>query len=423
MSKQGHRDYFIIILIVSLIIFAGLWAKNTYLDVVTLAQGRVVATGENKIVQAPQSAKITDFHVLENEYVQEGDILITLSPIQASASLEELNIKILNLLARKLSLSGDLNNLSIVEIEMNLKGYPEQIRVAEIENVSAKRESLKTKLDTLDQQIVVLGKELNSLEVTKRGKVDLLSIINEEKKEIENLLALGAVGNAEKYKIDREQRTIEVEIAATEENMLLKRAEMDGVEKEKLAIKSGYAASLIEEISDIEPQILELEAKKPAFEERLRETEVTSPINGKINKLFFNTEGAVIREGEQLVEIVPTDNELEIIAYIDPKDIGLVEPGQKTRITLTAFDPSKFGYLEGRLSKISVDAIFRDQTRSYMYEIATSMKTDNFVDENNLQIQVTPGMIAQVAIIRGERSILNYFWQPIMKTKDMALRE
>jgi len=262
MSKQGHRDYFIIILIVSLIIFAGLWSKNTYVDVVTLAQGRVVATGENKIVQAPQSAKITDFHVLENEYIQEGDILITLSPIQASASLEELNIKILNLLARKLSLSGDLNNLSIVEIEMNLKGYPEQIRVAEIENVSAKRESLKTKLDTLDQQIVVLGKELNSLEVTKRGKVDLLSIINEEKKEIENLLALGAVGNAEKYKIDREQRTIEVEIAATEENMLLKRAEMDGVEKEKLAIKSGYAASLIEEISDIEPQILELEAKK-----------------------------------------------------------------------------------------------------------------------------------------------------------------
>ena len=188
-------------------------------------------------------------------------------------------------------------------------------------------------------------------------------------------------------------------------------------------MQSEYDAKILREINDLEPQILELNAKKPAFEERLKDTQVIAPINGKINKLFFNTIGAIVREGEQLVEIVPTDNELEIKGYIDPKDIGQVEPGQIARISLTAFDPSKYGYLSGELKKISADAIYREETRSYMYEITTSVVTDSFTDIDDKPIQITPGMIAQIAIIRGKRSIIDYLWQPVSKTKDTAFRE
>ena len=423
MNTSSARDYIIILFISALLVAAAYWAKNTYLDVVTLGEGRVVATGENKIVQAPQNAKITKFHVSDNDTISSGEVMITLSPIQAQASLAELQAKIDNLLARKISLIGELEKKTVADIAKSLADFPAEISEAEIENVLAQRKELSSKIATVEQNEILFAKEINALRVTIQGKSELLDIVNSEKSEIEKLLEIGAVGNAEKYKNDREQRALEVEIASLEENIVIKNSEIEGLSKEIDALQSEYDAKILREINDLEPQILELNAKKPAFEERLKDTQVIAPINGKINKLFFNTIGAIVREGEQLVEIVPTDNELEIKGYIDPKDIGQVEPGQIARISLTAFDPSKYGYLSGELKKISADAIYREETRSYMYEITTTVVTDSFTDIDGKPIQITPGMIAQIAIIRGERSIIDYLWQPISKTKDTAFRE
>ena len=423
MNTSSARDYIIILFISALLVAAAYWAKNTYLDVVTLGEGRVVATGENKIVQAPQNAKITKFHVSDNDTISSGEVMITLSPIQAQASLAELQAKIDNLLARKISLIGELEKKTVADIAKSLADFPAEITEAEIENVLAQRKELSSKIATVEQNEILFAKEINALLVTIQGKSELLDIVNSEKSEIEKLLEIGAVGNAEKYKIDREQRALEVEIASLEENIVIKNSEIEGLSKEIDALQSEYDAKILREINDLEPQILELNAKKPAFEERLKDTQVIAPINGKINKLFFNTIGAIVREGEQLVEIVPTDNELEIKGYIDPKDIGQVEPGQIARISLTAFDPSKYGYLSGELKKISADAIYREETRSYMYEITTSVVTDSFTDIDDKPIQITPGMIAQIAIIRGERSVIDYLWQPVSKTKDTAFRE
>lgn len=423
MKNSSARDYIIILFISALLVAAAYWAKNTYLDVVTLGEGRVVATGENKIVQAPQNAKITKFHVADNDTISSGEVMITLSPIQAQASLAELQTKIDNLLARKISLMGELEKKTVEDIAKSLAEFPAEIAEAEVENVLAQRKELASKIATVEQNEILFAKEINALRVTIQGKSELLEIVNSEKSEIEKLLKIGAVGNSEKYKIDREQRSLEVEIASLEENIIIKNSEIKGLSKEINALQSEYDAKILREINDLEPQILELNAKKPAFEERLKDTQVIAPINGKVNKLFFNTIGAIVREGEQLVEIVPTDNELEIKGYIDPKDIGQVEPGQIARISLTAFDPSKYGYLSGELKKISADAIYREETRSYMYEITTTVATDSFTDIDDKPIQITPGMIAQIAIIRGERSIIDYLWQPISKTKDTAFRE
>ena len=423
MKNSSARDYIIILFISALLVAAAYWAKNTYLDVVTLGEGRVVATGENKIVQAPQNAKITKFHVADNDTISSGEVMITLSPIQAQASLAELQTKIDNLLARKISLMGELEKKTVEDIAKSLAEFPAEISEAEVENVLAQRKELASKIATVEQNEILFAKEINALRVTIQGKSELLEIVNSEKSEIEKLLKIGAVGNSEKYKIDREQRSLEVEIASLEENIIIKNSEIEGLSKEINALQSEYDAKILREINDLEPQILELNAKKPAFEERLKDTQVIAPINGKVNKLFFNTIGAIVREGEQLVEIVPTDNELEIKGYIDPKDIGQVEPGQIARVSLTAFDPSKYGYLSGELKKISADAIYREETRSYMYEITTTVATDSFTDIDDKPIQITPGMIAQIAIIRGERSIIDYLWQPISKTKDTAFRE
>ena len=423
MFKINFRDYSSIFLVSVLLVTCFFWAKSTFLDVVTTGEGRIVATGENKIIQSPQNAKITKFHFKENDAVTEGSVIITLSPIQAEASLKELNAKINNLTARKIRLFGELDGLLETEISQKLSQFPKQIIEAELNSVIARRADLNAQKGSLFEKIKLFEKEIDALYVQNLGKKELLEIINKEKQEIEDLLQIGAVGNSEKYRIDREARSLELELSNITQSVGIKQREIQGVDNDLLALNTAYNSDIIERISNIEAQSLELNAKKPAFVERVSNTQVISPINGKINKLLFNTLGAIVSEGEALAEIVPTDNELEIKGFIDPKDIGLVEPGQVARISLTAFDPSKYGFLTGVLKDISADAIFREETRSYMYEITTTVNSDSLTNELGQQIDILPGMIAQINIIRGQRSVLDYLWQPISKTKDHAFRE
>ena len=423
MFKVNFRDYSSIFLVSLLLVSCFFWAQFTFLDVVTTGEGRIVATGENKIIQSPQNAKIIKFHVTENDNVSEGSVIITLSPIQAEASLKELDAKIDNLLARKIRLKGELERIPLLEISENLGVFPNEIVEAELKSVVARRADLNAQKGLQIEKTLMLEREISALNVQVAGKKELLELINQEKKEIESLLSIGAVGNSEKYKIDRDAKSLNLEISNISENITLKKGQILAIDNELLVLDTSYDSIIIEEMSNIEAKVMELSAMKPAFVERVSNTQIVSPINGKINKLLFNTLGAIVGEGDPLAEIVPTDDKVEIKGFIDPKDIGLVEPGQDARISLTAFDPSKYGFLTGKLKNISADAIFREETRSYMYEIITTVNSDSLTDGSGAGIEILPGMIAQINIIRGQRSILEYLWQPISKTKDFAFRE
>jgi len=423
MFKVNFRDYSSIFLVSLLLVSCFFWAQFTFLDVVTTGEGRIVATGENKIIQSPQNAKIIKFHVTENDNVSEGSVIITLSPIQAEASLKELDTKIDNLLARKIRLKGELERIPLLEISENLGVFPNEIVEAELKSVVARRADLNAQKGLQIEKTLMLEREISALNVQVAGKKELLELINQEKKEIESLLSIGAVGNSEKYKIDRDAKSLNLEISNISENITLKKGQILAIDNELLVLDTSYDSIIIEEMSNIEAKVMELCAMKPAFVERVSNTQIVSPINGKINKLLFNTLGAIVGEGDPLAEIVPTDDKVEIKGFIDPKDIGLVEPGQDARISLTAFDPSKYGFLTGKLKNISADAIFREETRSYMYEIITTVNSDSLTDGSGAGIEILPGMIAQINIIRGQRSILEYLWQPISKTKDFAFRE
>jgi len=423
MFKVNFRDYSSIFLVSLLLVSCFFWAQFTFLDVVTTGEGRIVATGENKIIQSPQNAKIIKFHVTENDNVSEGSVIITLSPIQAEASLKELDTKIDNLLARKIRLKGELERIPLLEISENLGVFPNEIVEAELKSVVARRADLNAQKGLQIEKTLMLEREISALNVQVAGKKELLELINQEKKEIESLLSIGAVGNSEKYKIDRDAKSLNLEISNISENITLKKGQILAIDNELLVLDTSYDSIIIEEMSNIEAKVMELSAMKPAFVERVSNTQIVSPINGKINKLLFNTLGAIVGEGDPLAEIVPTDDKVEIKGFIDPKDIGLVEPGQDARISLTAFDPSKYGFLTGKLKNISADAIFREETRSYMYEIITTVNSDSLTDGSGAGIEILPGMIAQINIIRGQRSILEYLWQPISKTKDFAFRE
>ena len=109
-------------------------------------------------------------------------------------------------------------------------------------------------------------------------------------------------------------------------------------------------------------------------------------------------------------------------ALIDAEDIASIEPGQMSKISLTAYDASRYGYINGKIINVSADSTMQEVSRSFKYEVEIELDLEEFLSKNP-SVAIIPGLVANVNIIRGRRSIIEYLWQPVAKIKDRAFRE
>ena len=175
------------------------------------------------------------------------------------------------------------------------------------------------------------------------------------------------------------------------------------------------------EISRKNSDIESLQERIPALQDRVSRTKVVSPKNGIINRMVITTIGGVADPGSPLVEIVPLNEELIIELEISPSDIALIAPGQRAIVKLTAFDFSKFGSLDGKVINVGADSVLKDDgSLWYLCEISISI---NNITSLGKKITMLPGMVAQVDIVNGERTIMHYLLEPVTKVTEEAFRE
>jgi adhesin transport system membrane fusion protein len=165
-----------------------------------------------------------------------------------------------------------------------------------------------------------------------------------------------------------------------------------------------------------------LQETSVALEDRVTRTAVRSPVNGTVKQVKINTLGGVIQPGMELMEIVPLDDSLLVEAKVGPKDIAFLHPGQKAIVKLTAYDFAIYGALTGKVEHISADTIKdeHEQESYYLVRVRTD-KTDLGTQEKALPI--IPGMQAEVDILTGKKSVIEYLFKPLLRAKGRALRE
>lgn len=421
-NTSSGREYFLIAVVTAIFAVFLVWANYTQLDLVTRGSGRVIADGQNKNVQSPERGTIATYVVEEGSQVKAGQIIATINPIEAEGVLEELETRLSNLRLKMIRLDAELKGNSIASVKSQGAGYPGALLDAEIELMASRRESLNAELDNLNQDKLRMGKALLSLEAEIEGQDVLEALLKEEMLEVLPLVDAGVLGSSERFRLEREQASIQTQLQILSEKVAQTELEIEQISGELGAVQINYETEIYQERSQVTGEIAELQARLPAIRQRLKETEIRSPINGIVNRVFFNSLGAVVASGEVVAEIVPTGGQLLIEAFVDPKDIATIEPGQSAKISLTAYDPSKYGFLLGTLTKVSADTVFREETKSSAYSVNLSIDTEIYESEG-VPVSIVPGMVAQVDIIRGERTILEYFWQPVAKMKDTAFRE
>ena len=411
-----------IALLLGLIAAGYFWAKSTQLDLITRGEGRLIAEGQNKIVQSPEGGVITEIFVSEGDVVTNNQLLAVINSTAAEGSLEEIRAKKNSLLAKLVRLDAELKNADKYQLEKGLSGFSENVRESQLALFLANRSNLRSLLFSIESERDQLEKSLLTIKEQLSGARELLILVTEENKELSPLIAAGALGASEKFRLKRENAQLTSEIHVLKAKVLETEAGYLKLEAELKALQSGYEREIFEERAAYINELSEINTRIPLLEQKLKQTEIRSPSDGIINSLPVSDKETVIKTGEIVAEIVPSTDDLIVEAYIDPKDIAKIEVGQQARLSLTAYDAAKYGYLTGVLLKVSADAVYREEKQSYMFAIEVGI-IDDLIDSKGTIVPLNPGMIAQVDIIRGQQTVLEYFWQPIAKLKDDAFRQ
>ncbi|WP_254442525.1 HlyD family efflux transporter periplasmic adaptor subunit [Ruegeria arenilitoris] len=161
----------------------------------------------------------------------------------------------------------------------------------------------------------------------------------------------------------------------------------------------------------------------PALQDRASRAQIRAPVRGIVNRVHRTTIGGLARSGEELIEIVPLDDSLLVEAYVRPKDIAFLHAGQSVKVKITAYDFSRYGSLDGEIIRIGADTITRSERSEeevFVVEIRTS---STILDAGGEAVEIIPGMIAEVDILSGQKTVLDYLIQPVLKVKESAFRE
>jgi adhesin transport system membrane fusion protein len=249
-----------------------------------------------------------------------------------------------------------------------------------------------------------------------------LELIRREIATIEPLVKSGLAPETRLIALLRDEEVTIGNANSAESVQLRLMSGLEEIEDQLTAENQNYLTSALTDLSSIGQEISELEARIPALEEQVERTSVVSPVNGVINQITYSTVGAYVRSGDVLLEIVPTGSDLKVKAKIDPKDIADVVVGQDVKISLTAYNPSKFGRIDGNVIKVSADALTDQGSGAQYYDVDVSIN-GTLYEKDGSEVIILPGMVASLDVLSGKRTILDYFWQPIASTKDRALRD
>ena len=267
---------------------------------------------------------------------------------------------------------------------------------------------------THQESIEILEKKLKRLLVQSDAAEENFNLIVKEKNIVEPLVKQGVEAEMELIRI--QQRMNEAQ-----SNILQVEAEIEANSAQLKAEKSNFIEQAREKLQDTEKEFNNIVESLPAYEDRLNRTVVRASMNAIVNRLMVNTVGGVIQPGSPLIELVPLDDELIVEVEISPKDIAYVIAGQRASIKLTAFDFSKFGALDGFVTKVSADSLTKeDGSIWYLCQVSVPV---NMITTMGKNIQIQTGMVAQVDIISGEKTVLEYLIQPVTKVANEAFRE
>lgn len=405
----------------------GIWASTAPLSGAAIAPGIVSPESSRKTVQHLEGGIIRELKVREGQVVQAGDPMVVLENVRAESEVGALTLRLHVLVATEARLRAERAGAQQIEFNHPLlrdRTNPD-VRAAieaEVHQFQTRHQNALSRAGILRQRIVQIQKQIQGFGRQLIGVRQQFALINEEVRGIAMLFKKG---------LERKPRLLALQRA---------RAQLLGSEGELVARIAGANESIGEsklqivnltvdrqeeigrELAKVRGERAELEQQIRTSQDRLRRTEIRAPVTGTVLRLRYKTTGGVIGPGEAILDLVPLEGDLVIEAKVATKDIVNVRPGQKAYIVFPSFAQRSLKRISGKVERISPDSLEDSRTGERYYAARVTVDRKRLL-EIAPEIELSPGLSAEVFIETGERTVLDYLMQPFWQSVERAFRE
>ena len=407
------------ILWLTVAIFAALiaWAGVAEIDEVTRGQGRVIPSSKVQIIQAVDGGVVEDILVREGEVVFRRETLLRIDPTRFVSNLRESRSQFLALTVKAARLRALVEGEPF-KVPAEVRGKVPEIVALEAQLYTSTQEELDAQVEIALQQLEQRQREADEARARRLQAQRGLNLARRELEVTRPLESTGAVSEVEILRLERDvaRLTGERDQAAAQ----IRRLESAISEsKQKIEeVRLNYRNRLRGELAETLAKLDSLKESQAGLEDRVDKAEVLSPVRGTVKRLLVNTLGAVVQPGQELVEIVPLDDALLLEARIKPKDIGFLRVGMPAVVKFTAYDFAVYGALDATVEHISADSVIDEQGNAF-FLIRLRTKESEIGDD----LPIIPGMVVEVDVLTGRKTILDYLLKPLLRAKSRALTE
>lgn len=424
-NDRPPRSWVVVVAgVCTFLVLALIWASLAEVDELSRAQGRVIPSGKTQVIQSAEPGVVAEILVRSGEQVRRGQQLIRLDDTTTSSSAGEVGARVRALRAQVARLRTEYENPGnlVYDCPAEIQAAAPGICDNEADLLRVRADSLARNKDVLLQRVEQRRRELAEVKSNRARLETASALASENLNMLKPLADQGLVAQTEFISAQRDVNDLEGQQAAAVESIARLEAALSEAE---LQVQQADLQFRQEALSELTLRLAELASAEEVLRgaaDRVLRTEIRSPVDGIVNSLEVNTIGAVVAAGERLLDIVPVSDTLLVEARLKPSDVAFVLPGQKANIKLTAYDFSIFGGLTGEVQNVSADSIVDPETREtyYLVLVRAESSTLRYRDQD---LPILPGMVTDVEILTGKKTILQYLLKPINKARDEAFRE
>jgi len=397
------------------------WAYNADIDALTRGQGKVIPSSQVQIIQNLEGGIVSEILVEVGEAVKKGDILIKIDDTSFVSSFIESQLRYNELQAKSVRLLAESSGKAFKASDAIRKNSPELIKHEE-SLYRSNKEQLENNIKIYQRRLEQKKDELKEAEARLQNLTINYDLINRELELNKPLVDKGIVSEVEYLKLQREASTIEGQMKSTKLSIPRLASVIEEQKNNIKEVELRFKNTAKEQYNEVRAEMSRIEQANIAREDKVKRTFVRSPVNGTIKQLLVNTVGGVVRPGMDIIEVVPTQDNLVVEAKIRPSDIAFLFPGQRAIVKFSAYDFAIYGSLKGTLTHISADTIYDEASRQNYYLVR--IKTDkNYLGSEDKKLNIIVGMTADVDIITGKKTVLDYILKPILRARENVLSE
>ncbi|MBI3712276.1 MAG: HlyD family type I secretion periplasmic adaptor subunit [Burkholderiales bacterium] len=394
-----------------------IWSALVSVDEITKGEAKVIPSQQLQVYPSLDGGIVTDILVKEGQVVNEWQVLLQIDTTRFESSVKENRALYLSLTAKAARLRAIGDGKPFVPPDEVLVEDPKTAEEEQRLYETATSE-LNAQLSIARQQLAQRGQEQAEAQARQKQASNAYDSTLKELNVTKPLLNSGAVSEVELLRLERDVTRFKGEKDVAAAQVAKSAAAMSEasrkIQEVELAVRNNASKELSETMARLNPLV----QSGTGLADKVKQSAIRSQVRGTVKRLLVNTIGGVVQPGRDVVEVVPSDGKLILEAKVSPKDIAFLVPGQKAVVKFTAYDFSTYGGLEARLELIGADSVTDEHGNTFYTVRVTTNKS--VLDGGQ---PIIPGMVAEVDIITGKKTILSYLLKPVLRAKQSAFTE